>query len=64
MTAAVSSLTPSGAHLAPDCDRAECDGYRTWDTPAGPVNGHCGCFRGRATAEADYAQRHGKGRPS
>lgn len=69
MTAVVfsggSGTGPSGARLAPDCDRDGCDGYHTWPLPGGgSVDGHCGCFKGRATAEADYANRHGSKGPS
>ncbi len=49
---------PSGAHLAPDCDRGDCGGYRSYDTPAGKVPGHCWCPTGRRAAEKDYAERH------
>lgn len=54
---------PSGAHLAPPCDRGDCDGYRTYPTPTGPRDGHCGCPVGREVAEWDYAERHGKPLP-
>lgn len=64
MTTLTASAVPSGAHLAPECDRDSCGGYRTWDTPAGPVEGHCGCPTGRDRAERDYARTHGSKVPS
>lgn len=62
MSTLLTGPPPSGAHLAPPCDRpdGECDGYRTWHTPAGPVAGHCGCPEGRRAAEIDYGDRRGK----
>lgn len=62
MTAAIKPPTVepvfSGAYAAPDCGDLDCTGYRTWDFPAGPVDGHCGCPVGRLKAEHDYAARH------
>lgn len=60
MSTLLTGPPPSGAHLAPPCDREDCGGYRTWDTPAGPFPGHCGCEKGRRCAEIDYGDRRGK----
>jgi hypothetical protein len=50
---------PSGASLAPPCDRDVCDGLRTYPTSQGAVDGHCWCPTGRSLTEQDYWRRHG-----